>query len=73
MLLFKSYIFSLNFVGPITAVETNLIYPPQMGEKQPDDIVKYYLESVLELMVNQVIIQNSFYLFIVCLVYLCIS
>lgn len=31
-----------------------------MGEKQPDDVVKYYLESLLELMVNQVIIINVF-------------
>lgn len=38
------------------AAETNLLYPPQMGEKQPDDVAKYYLESLLELMVNQVII-----------------
>lgn len=55
-LLFENYLFYLNFLGPINAVETNLIYPPQIGEKQPDDIVKYYLESLLELMVNQVII-----------------
>lgn len=27
-----------------------------MGEKRPDDVSKYYLESLLELMVNQVII-----------------
>lgn len=38
------------------AAEINVLYAPQIGEKQPDDIVKYYLESLLELMVNQVII-----------------
>lgn len=42
----------------MVAVETSIIYPPQMGEKQPDDVVKYYLESLLELMVNQVMIFN---------------
>lgn len=44
----------LLFLGPVGTVETNLLYAPQMGEKQPDDVVKYYLESLLELMVNQV-------------------
>ncbi|XP_026816588.1 ral GTPase-activating protein subunit alpha-1 isoform X1 [Rhopalosiphum maidis] len=43
-----------NLLGPVSTVETNLLYAPQMGEKQPDDVVKYYLESLLELMVNQV-------------------
>lgn len=56
----------LLFLGPVGTVETNLLYAPQMGEKQPDDVVKYYLESLLELMVNQVIIIN---VFIICLVY----
>lgn len=36
-----------------------------MGEKQPDDVVKYYLESLLELMVNQVIIINVFIIYLV--------
>ncbi|VVC33952.1 Hypothetical protein CINCED_3A022064 [Cinara cedri] len=43
-----------NISSPVAAVETSILYPPQMGEKQPDDVVKYYLESLLELMVNQV-------------------
>lgn len=47
-----------HYLGPVGTVETNILYAPQMGEKQPDDVVKYYLESVLELMVNQVIIIN---------------
>lgn len=47
-------------LGPVGTVETNLLYAPQMGEKQPEDVVKYYLESLLELMVNQVIIINVF-------------
>lgn len=51
-------------MGP---AEANLIYAPQMGEKQPDDVSKYYLESLLELMVNQVIIKNKlFNIHIVC-------
>lgn len=50
----------------MSTVETNLLYAPQMGEKQPDDVVKYYLESLLELMVNQVII---IYVFIIYPVY----
>lgn len=53
-------------LGPVGTVETNLLYAPQMGEKQPDDVVKYYLESLLELMVNQVII---IYVFIIYPVY----
>lgn len=53
----KLFIFIFKyFLGPVCAVEINLLYAPQIGEKQPDDIVKYYLESLLELMVNQVII-----------------
>lgn len=48
-------------MGP---AEVNLIYAPQMGEKQPDDVSKYYLESLLELMVNQVIIKNKLLIFI---------
>lgn len=43
-------------IGPIEITETNHLYSPIMGEKPPDDLSKYYLESLLELMVNQVIV-----------------
>ncbi|XP_050439323.1 ral GTPase-activating protein subunit alpha-1 isoform X2 [Adelges cooleyi] len=40
--------------NPVGPLETTPLYGPQIGEKQPDDTIKYYLESLLELMVNQV-------------------
>lgn len=40
--------------GPISPVELQAVFPPQSGEKQPDDPMKYFLEALLEFMVTQV-------------------
>ncbi|XP_075222670.1 putative Rho GTPase-activating protein CG5521 [Lycorma delicatula] len=40
--------------GPVSPVEIQAIFPPQSGEKQPDDPMKYFLEALLEFMVTQV-------------------
>ncbi|XP_050530859.1 ral GTPase-activating protein subunit alpha-1 isoform X4 [Daktulosphaira vitifoliae] len=56
--LWSSQISTNNFIDqkqyPIGPLEITVLYGPQAGEKQPDDLVKYYLESLLEFMVNQV-------------------
>ncbi|XP_039283019.1 ral GTPase-activating protein subunit alpha-1 [Nilaparvata lugens] len=40
--------------GPVAPVELQAIFPPQSGEKQPEDPMKYFLEALLEFMVTQV-------------------
>ncbi|XP_021917093.1 ral GTPase-activating protein subunit alpha-1 isoform X3 [Zootermopsis nevadensis] len=40
--------------GPVNAVEIQPLLPPQSGEKQPDDPMRFFLDSVLEFIVSQV-------------------
>ncbi|KAG8275624.1 Ral GTPase-activating protein subunit alpha-2 [Homalodisca vitripennis] len=40
--------------GPISAAEIQPVFPPQGGEKQPDDPMKFFLDALLEFMVTQV-------------------
>ncbi|RZF33885.1 hypothetical protein LSTR_LSTR009909 [Laodelphax striatellus] len=40
--------------GPVAPVELQAVFPPQSGEKQPEDSMKYFLEALLEFMVTQV-------------------
>ncbi|XP_024085284.1 ral GTPase-activating protein subunit alpha-1 isoform X2 [Cimex lectularius] len=47
-------IFHDNFHGPISVVEIQSVYPPQSGERSPDDLTKFYMDALLEFMVTQV-------------------
>lgn len=38
----------------MNAVEIQPLLPPQSGEKQPDDPMRFFLDSVLEFIVSQV-------------------
>jgi hypothetical protein len=40
--------------GPVNAVEIQPLLPPQSGEKQPDDPMRYFLDALLEFLVSQV-------------------
>ncbi|KAL1130224.1 hypothetical protein AAG570_013162 [Ranatra chinensis] len=40
--------------GPVCAVELLPVYPPQSGEKQPDDPIRFFIDALLEYMVYQV-------------------
>lgn len=40
--------------GPVNAVEIQPLLPPQSGEKQPDDPMRYFLDALLEFIVSQV-------------------
>lgn len=40
--------------GPVNAVEIQPLLPPQGGEKQPDDPMRYFLDALLEFIVSQV-------------------
>lgn len=44
---------------PVTDVEVTPIFPPQSGEKQPDDPMRFFLEALLEYMVTQVSLSYS--------------
>ena len=44
----------LNVEGPISCADIHPVYPPPSGEKPQDDLMKYYLDSLLEFMVTQV-------------------
>jgi hypothetical protein len=50
--------------GPVNAVEIQPLLPPQSGEKQPDDPMRYFLDALLEFLVSQVSKHktNSFFL-----------
>lgn len=39
---------------PIGPAEIQPVFPPQGGEKQPDDPMKFFLDALLEFMVTQV-------------------
>jgi hypothetical protein len=41
-------------VGPVIAVEIQPLLPPQSGEKQPDDPMRFFLDALLEFIVSQV-------------------
>ncbi|GLH07913.1 Probable Rho GTPase-activating protein CG5521 [Gryllus bimaculatus] len=41
-------------LGPVSAVDILPLLPPQSGEKQPDDPMKFFLDALLELIVSQV-------------------
>jgi hypothetical protein len=38
----------------VNAVEIQPLLPPQSGEKQPDDPMRFFLDSLLEFIVSQV-------------------
>ncbi|XP_066993863.2 probable Rho GTPase-activating protein CG5521 isoform X2 [Anabrus simplex] len=40
--------------GPVTPVEIQPLLPPHSGEKQPDDLMKFFLDALLEYIVSQV-------------------
>uniref|UniRef100_A0A8D8VA16 Probable Rho GTPase-activating protein CG5521 n=2 Tax=Cacopsylla melanoneura TaxID=428564 RepID=A0A8D8VA16_9HEMI len=41
--------------GPVSPSEILPVYPPQSGEKHPDDSMKFYLETLLEAIVTQIV------------------
>ena len=45
---------SIIFLGPVTAVEIQPLLPPQSGEKQPEDSMRFFLDALLEFIVSQV-------------------
>lgn len=40
--------------GPVSLVEIQPVYPSPSGEKQPEDLTRFFLDSLLEFMVTQV-------------------
>lgn len=40
--------------GPVCPAEIQAIYPPQSGDKQPDDQIRFFIEAILEYSVTQV-------------------
>ncbi|XP_069689068.1 probable Rho GTPase-activating protein CG5521 isoform X3 [Periplaneta americana] len=40
--------------GPVNVVEIQPMLPPQSGEKQPDDLMRFFLDALLEFIVSQV-------------------
>ncbi|GFG28404.1 hypothetical protein Cfor_11332, partial [Coptotermes formosanus] len=40
--------------GPVNPVEIQPLLPPQSGEKQPDDSMRFFLDALLEFVVSQV-------------------
>jgi hypothetical protein len=51
--------------GPVNPVEIQPLLPPQSGEKQPDDSMRFFLDALLEFVVSQVIEKNILYVFYV--------
>nr|XP_018896706.1 PREDICTED: ral GTPase-activating protein subunit alpha-1 isoform X1 [Bemisia tabaci] len=49
-----STVFHDSHAEPVTDVEVTPIFPPQSGEKQPDDPMRFFLEALLEYMVTQI-------------------
>jgi len=48
--------------GPVNPVEIQPLLPPQSGEKQPDDSMRFFLDALLEFVVSQVI-ENTYCMF----------
>ena len=48
--------------GPVNPVEIQPLLPPQSGEKQPDDSMRFFLDALLEFVVSQVI-ENTYFMF----------
>jgi hypothetical protein len=48
--------------GPVNPVEIQPLLPPQSGEKQPDDSMRFFLDALLEFVVSQVN-ENTYYMF----------
>lgn len=46
--------------APISPAEIQPVFPPQGGEKQPDDPMKFFLDALLEFMVTQVFQTTSY-------------
>jgi hypothetical protein len=51
--------------GPVNAVEIQPLLPPQSGEKQPDDPMRYFLDALLEFIVSQVSMYKKIMFFVV--------
>ncbi|KAI5741308.1 hypothetical protein M8J76_012347 [Diaphorina citri] len=41
--------------GPVSPAEILPVYPPQSGDKPPDDSMRFYLETLLEAIVTQIV------------------
>ncbi|KAJ9597262.1 hypothetical protein L9F63_011866, partial [Diploptera punctata] len=43
-----------SYSGPVSAVEIQPLLPPQSGEKQPEDAMRFFLDALLEFIVSQI-------------------
>jgi len=61
------FFFSL-VAGPVNPVEIQPLLPPQSGEKQPDDSMRFFLDALLEFVVSQVT-ENTYCMFLMIMQY----